>query len=149
VGAGSPLSDSVHRSHAADLDPVTLYRILALRAEVFVVEQDCAYLDPDGHDLEPGVLQLWVEDGHEVVATARLLPEGGGTRIGRVVTAAHARGRGLAARLVEHALASSPGPWVLGAQSHLAGWYGDFGFVVDGDEYLEDGIPHVPMRREA
>ena len=147
MGAGSPL---IHDRHLAELDPVTLYRLLALRAEVFVVEQRCAYLDPDGRDLEPGCRQVWFEDDGEVLATRRALPEpGGGTRIGRVVTAPAARGRGLAGELVAHVLDAHPGPWVLHAQAHLAGWYGDFGFEVEGDEFDDDGIPHVPMRRSS
>ena len=151
MGAGAPLSEvAVHDAHLASLDPVVLYGILALRAEVFVVEQACVYLDPDGRDLEAGCRQVWIEDDGDVVAALRVLAEpGGGMRIGRVVTAPAARGRGLARALVEHVLASHPGPWVLGAQSHLAGWYGDFGFEVCGDEYVDDGIPHVPMRRPA
>jgi len=142
----------IHDAHASEMSPVDLYRVLALRSEVFVVEQACVYQDLDGRDLDDGVRQLWIEgDDGSVIATLRLLPEpGGGTRIGRVVTAPASRGLGLAVRLVDHALATSDGPWVLDAQSHLAGWYSDrFGFEVSGDEFLEDGIPHVPMRRGA
>lgn len=150
LGAGSPLSEVVvHDAHLASIDPVVLYGILALRAEAFVVEQACVYLDPDGLDLEPGCRQLWIaDDGGAVVATCRVRtgPDGA-TWIGRVVTAPAARGQGLAGRLVEHALAVTDGPWALAAQAHLAGWYGDFGFEVSGEEYVEDGIPHVPMRR--
>lgn len=137
----------LHDRHVSGIPPATLYRLLRLRAEVFVVEQACAYLDLDGRDLEPGCRQLWVEEGGEVLAAARLLDEGEARRIGRVATAPRVRGRGLARLLVEHAVASSEGPWVLGAQSHLADWYRRLGFAVDGDEYDEDGIPHVPMRR--
>lgn len=150
MGARSPLSDVVvNDAHLASIHPVVLYGILALRAEVFVVEQACAYLDPDGLDLEPGCRQLWIADGDDVLATCRVRRSGNETWIGRVVTAPAARGRGLAGRLVEHALATTDGPWALGAQSHLAGWYRDFGFEVSGEEYVEDGIPHVPMRRPA
>jgi ElaA protein len=137
----------LHDRHVSGIPPATLYRLLRLRAEVFVVEQACAYLDLDGRDLEPGCRQLWVEDGGEVVATARLLDDGDARRIGRMATAPSVRGRGLARLLVERAVATSDGPWVLDAQSHLADWYGGIGFEVDGDEFLEDGIPHVPMRR--
>lgn len=149
MGAGAPLSEAVvHDAHLASIDPVVLYGILALRAEVFVVEQACVYLDPDGVDLEPGCRQLWVAEGDDVVATCRVRRgDDGATWIGRVVTAPAARGRGLAGALLAHALATTDGPWALGAQAHLAGWYGDFGFSVDGDEYVEDGIPHVRMRR--
>lgn len=132
-----------------DLDPVTLYRILALRSVVFVVEQECAYLDPDGRDLEPDARQLWVERDGEVIATLRLLVDAdGAARIGRVATLPSARGDGLAALLVQRALElAGPRAVVLDAQSYLVGWYARFGFAADGPEYLEDGIPHVPMRR--
>lgn len=134
---------------AADLDPVLLYRILALRSAVFVVEQDCAYLDLDGRDLEPGARQLWIERDGAVLATLRLLDDPGGVRrIGRVATAPDARGLGLAARLMTRALELADGAAVvLGAQAHLHDWYARFGFVQDGEQYLEDGIAHVPMRR--
>ena len=132
----------------AELDPATAYRILQLRSDVFVVEQDCAYLDPDGRDLEPDARQLWIERAGEVVATLRLLRDPDGcARVGRVATARSARGEGLAAQLMERALQLSPGtPVVLGAQAYLEGWYGRFGFVRDGADYVEDGIAHVPMR---
>jgi ElaA protein len=131
-----------------ELDARTLYGILALRAAVFVVEQDCAYLDPDGRDLEPAARQVWVAQDGAVVATLRVLRDPDGTaRIGRVATAAAARGAGHAAAMMRHALALVPdGDVVLGAQAYLEDWYRQFGFVRDGDDYVEDGIPHVPMR---
>lgn len=139
-----------------DLDAATLYRILRLRAEVFVVEQDCPYLDPDGRDDEPGTRHCWVADGADgagVAAYLRLLTDGvaddADRRIGRVVTAPRARGRGHAAALVAHALRlAGPRPVVLDAQSHLVDWYARHGFAVDGAEFVEDGIPHTPMRRQ-
>jgi ElaA protein len=139
---------ALHDRPVGEIDPVVLYRILRLRSEVFVVEQACVYLDPDGRDLEPAARQLWLEDERgEVVATARVLADGGAHRIGRIATAPHQRGAGLAARLVEHFLASYPGPWRLDAQTQLTSWYEGFGFVVDGPEYDDDGILHVPMVR--
>jgi ElaA protein len=133
----------------AELDAVTLYRILALRSAVFVVEQDCPYLDADGRDLEPGARLLWTEDAGQIMSTLRLLRDGDGFRIGRVATALDARGRGLAAALMSRALELSGGAAVvLDAQSHLSDWYSRFGFAADGPDFLEDGIPHTPMRRE-
>jgi len=131
-----------------NLDIVTLHEILRLRQDVFVVEQGCAYPDIDGRDLEPGTVQFWAGQG-SVDATLRLLREPDGTeRIGRVVTAKAARGQGLAARLIEAAIAETRSPRIaLGAQAHLEQWYARFGFVRSGDEYLEDRIPHVPMTR--
>jgi ElaA protein len=138
----------VHDASVADLDPVTLYRLLALRSAVFVVEQNCVYLDPDGRDLEPSARQLWIERDGDVVATLRLLiDDDRAARIGRVATARDARSAGLAARLMRRALQlSGEREVVLGAQSYLETWYAGFGFVRDGDDYLDDGIPHLPMR---
>lgn len=135
----------------AELDPATLYRILALRSAVFVVEQTCVYLDLDGRDLEPSARQLWIEEpSGEVLATLRLLVDADGQyRIGRVATAVEARSRGLAARLMDRALEIiGDGPAALEAQSYLVDWYARFGFAASGAEYLEDGIPHTPMTRE-
>lgn len=141
----------IHAAPLAELEPVTLYRILALRAEVFVVEQDCAYLDPDGRDLEPEAVQLWAERDGELVATLRLLRDGDGrARIGRVATARGTRDRGIAAALMRRAIElTGPVEIVLNAQTYLAQWYARFGFAADGAEFVEDGIPHVPMRRPA
>ena len=140
----------VHAAPTNELDPRTLYAILRLRSEVFVVEQSCAYLDPDGRDLEPGCVQLWIEAGSgSVVATARLLAEpGGGHRIGRVCTAPAARQRGLGAALMVAALERcGDAPVVLAAQSQLTSWYEQFGFETTGHEFLDDGIPHTEMIR--
>lgn len=136
----------------AELDPVVLYRILGLRVDVFVVEQNCPYPDMDGRDLEPDARQLWIEDDDgAVLATLRLLRDrDGAARIGRVATAKHARGRGLAAELMRRALdLAANTDVVLGAQAYLVDWYTGFGFARDGADYVEDGIPHVPMRRPA
>jgi ElaA protein len=127
-----------------------LHDILRLRCDVFVVEQACAYADVDGRDTEPGTRHIWVADGPDepILAYLRTLTEPDGTvRIGRVVTAPAARGRGLAARLVEHVGTTVPAPLTLEAQSHLAAWYVGLGYEATGPEYVEDGIPHVPMRR--
>jgi ElaA protein len=139
----------VQEAVVAALDPVTLYRILALRSEVFVVEQDCVYADLDGRDLEPDARQLWIEQDGAVVATLRLLRDPDGrARIGRVATAASARGSGLAAALMRRALElAGDREIVLDAQTYLFDWYRRFGFVRDGADYVDDGIPHVPMRR--
>ena len=140
---------ALHDRTFSELTPQELYAILRLRAEVFVVEQTSAYLDPDGRDLEPTARQLWVEDDEgAVTATARVLDDGDARRIGRIATRADQRGKGIAAQLIEHFLATTNAPWRLSAQSHLADWYATFGFTVDGPEYDDgDGIPHVPMLR--
>jgi ElaA protein len=136
----------------ADLDVLTAYRLWALRAQVFVVEQDCPYLDLDGRDLEPTARHLWVEQDGLPVATLRMLEDSHAgevvLRIGRVVTAPEARGQGLAAGLVRAALdVAGERTVVLDAQSHLVDWYAGFGFAPSGRGFLDDGIPHTPMRR--
>jgi ElaA protein len=125
----------------------TLYGILRLRAEVFVVEQECPYLDVDGRDLEPGCVQLWVEEGGAVVATARLLAEPEGHRIGRVCTAPSRRSRGIGAEVVKAAIElAGSGPITIDAQSQLSDWYAAFGFEPTGRVFVEDGISHTEMR---
>jgi ElaA protein len=131
---------------AGDLTAAQLHGILRLRAEVFVVEQDCVYLDPDGRDVEPATRHLWIEDDGQVVACLRVLSEtDGGSSIGRVATTPAQRSRGLAAELVKEALADTPRPVRIKAQTYLVDWYARFGFEVSGDPFLEDGIPHTPM----
>jgi ElaA protein len=134
-----------------ELDAGTLYRILVLRSAVFVVEQNCVYLDPDGRDLEPESRQLWIESDGAMLATLRLLRDpDGSARIGRVATAPSARSSGLASQLMRRAMnLSAAVPIVLDAQTYLLEWYARFGFVRAGEEYLDDGIPHVTMRRPA
>jgi ElaA protein len=127
----------------------TAYRIWQLRVAVFVVEQKCPYQELDGRDLEPEARHVWVEDGETVVGCLRILREDDGDyRIGRLCVAEWARNSGLAARLMHAAIdevASTPA--VLDAQSHVSGWYARFGFSPAGPEFVEDGIPHIPMRR--
>jgi ElaA protein len=134
----------------AALTPFEVYALCRLRVDVFVVEQECPYPELDGRDTEPGTVHLWFERDGEVLATIRVLDDGGTRAIGRVATAVPARSAGLAARLVERGIELCAGyPITLGAQAHLEGWYERFGFRRSGPGYVEDGIPHVPMRREA
>ncbi len=143
-----------HHRVLADCDPETLYRILWLRVRVFVVEQNAAYEDLDCRDLEPGAELMWAEEDGEVLSTVRILREDDGLRIGRVATAPAARSRGVASELMRRSVErcgeiDRGAPILLGAQSHLVGWYSRFGFAVSGEEYSEDGIPHLPMTRAA
>ena len=144
-----PSAPAVHVASFGDLDAGTAYDLWRLRQDVFVVEQECAYPDLDGRDREPGTRHVWVEDDGVPVGYLRVLDDPGHARIGRVVVARSHRGRGLADVLVRVALdLVGDNPSVLDAQSYLAGWYGRFGYVATGPEFLDDGIPHVPMRRE-
>jgi ElaA protein len=141
--------------HHSDLGKEQLYAILKLRSEVFVVEQRCAYLDPDGQDLDGDTCHLMGWDGDQLVAYLRLLDpqsQGGDVVIGRVLTAPAGRGKGLGHAMMEQALKHAEKHWpqvpiYLSAQAHLQGYYGRYGFVVAGEEYLEDDIPHIGMRR--
>ena len=148
----APLPEiAVQAAPVAEIPPVLLYRILQLRVAVFVVEQRAAYPEIDGRDVEPGAVLLWAsDDDGEVLGTARLLRDPGGVaRIGRVATADRARATGVGAALMRRALElRGEGPTVLDAQQHLADWYARFGFAVSGASFVEDDIPHVPMRRD-
>ena len=142
-------SPRLRRASFAELTPFEVYGLCRLRVDVFVVEQECPYPELDGRDVEPATVHLWFESGGEVVATIRILDDGATRVIGRVATAAAFRGQGLSARLIEEGIAlCGDAPITLGAQAHLEGWYERFGFRRSGPGYVEDGIPHVPMRRE-
>jgi ElaA protein len=141
---------AVRTARFADLDAGTLYALLRLRVDVFVVEQRSAYPETDGRDDEPGTRHLWLDHDGAPVAYLRLLAEpDGAARIGRVCTARAHRGTGHAARLVAAALdLAGERVCVLDAQTYVAAFYERFGFERTGPEYLDDdGIPHVPMRR--
>lgn len=135
-----------------------VYDLLRLRSEVFVLEQRCAYLDPDGKDRLSGVHHLLGRDGDGALAAyLRLLPPGASfaeASLGRVATSPAHRGRGLGEALLVEGLRVAarlwPGqPITIGAQAHLAAWYARHGFVTFGEPFDEDGIPHVHMRRTA
>ncbi|WP_433202232.1 GNAT family N-acetyltransferase [Nocardia sp. CA-107356] len=143
---------ALKRSWALDLDTATLYQLLKLRVEVFVVEQKCAYPELDGLDLLPETRHFWLDDEGEVISTLRLLEEHENGvksfRIGRLCTAVPARGHGYTTRLVQAALAEAGSATVrLSAQTYLVDMYAKFGFKPDGEEFEEDGIMHLPMRR--
>jgi predicted GNAT family N-acyltransferase len=122
-----------------------------LRRVVFIEEQGVSVEDEvDG--LDDGAIHLMAWTGGRPVGTARLLVKGATGKIGRVCVLAEARGTGLGAALIGAALDElrrQPGVTeaVLGAQSHATGFYGKLGFVVEGEEFLDAGIPHRTMRR--
>ena len=131
-----------------ELDARTAYLLWQLRESVFVVEQECPYAELDGRDLEPSTRHVWAADDNGPVGYLRVLDDGDHARIGRVLVARARRGQGLSSVLMRAALdLIGDRPSVLDAQSPLAGWYATFGYRQDGDEFVEDGIPHVPMRR--
>lgn len=140
----------------AQLTTHQLYELMRLRIDVFVVEQTCPYPELDGKDTFDGVYHLLGYHNDELVACARLLPAGttyDNVSIGRVVTKQSARGGGLGHKLLVEALKQCEILWPeqtidIGAQEHLTEFYACHGFNVISDSYLEDGIPHVDMRRE-
>lgn len=134
------------------MKPLVLYDMLALREAIFVVEQSCAYLELDG--LDKTAEHLLVTRGETVVSCLRVLPPEGETdhaRIGRVAVSSEWRKRGLARSMVQSAIDKMrldyPSSDIcLDAQTYLQGFYLSLGFQVCGDEFLEDGIPHIPMQ---
>lgn len=133
-----------------------MYRILALRSDVFVVEQACAYQDLDGKDEHS--FWVWAEDENGTVhATARLLPAGISYKeisIGRVCTSMESRRTGLGKLLMEECLNQCERLWgkqtiTISAQQYLLKFYNELGFVEEGEMYLEDDIPHLKMKRKA
>lgn len=137
----------------AELGVQRLYDALALRSVVFVVEQQCVFLDIDGLDPHTWHLLGEGEDGR-LQAYARLIPpglKGDDALIGRVVTSPAARGSGAGRALMAEALAACQRLWpgrsiTLHAQAHLERFYAGFGFQPVGHHYIEDGIPHIEMR---
>ncbi len=142
--------------------PADLYAALALRQRVFVVEQQCVFVDADGADEQAFHLLGWQPGeggtGRDVlVAYLRLVDPGvkfAEPSIGRVITAPEARGRGHGRALMQEGLAGAarrfPGRDLrIAAQQRLAAFYASLGFVTASTPYLEDGIPHVDMLRSA
>ena len=137
-----------------DLGVNGVYDMLALRAKVFILEQG-PYLDPDGADRHAWHLLGRDESNGELLGYLRVLDPGvkfDEVAIGRVVVDAGIRGSGVGHALMREGLAQCarcwPGrPISISAQAHLQGFYNQHGFHTVSDEYLDDGIPHVDMRR--
>ncbi len=139
--------------HYNRLNKTELYEAMRLRQEIFVVEQNCAYVDADGKDLHGWHLFGRNESGQLAVYT-RLLPVGISyadyASIGRVVADKSVRGTGAAQLLMKESIKRlkkfCPDDKIkIGAQAHLKRFYEAFGFQQSGDAYDEDGIPHIPM----
>lgn len=139
--------------HYTDLTTDELYNILKLRAEVFVVEQDCPYQDLDGRDRN--AWQIWVEDNGEVIACMRVfMYDETYSQIGRVVTSLKVRGTGVGKMMVQEGVRTAdekyPGcPILIHSQDYATGFYEKFGFRITSEPFMEDGIPHREMIREA
>jgi ElaA protein len=133
-----------------DLTVHELYALLRLRSDVFVVEQDCVFLDLDDRD-QAAVHVLALADA-SLVAYARFYDEHGELHLGRIVTDRTVRSQGAGHHLMRACVAEMtrrhPGRAIaMSAQAHLADFYSQHGFVVEGKGYLEDDIPHVRMVR--
>lgn len=139
-------SPAVHSAHFDELSARIFHDILRLRLDTFIVEQDCPYHELDGRDILAETVHLWTEADGEVISYLRMYPGDGATWIGRVVTAAAHRNRGVGANLMNAALAMASRPVRISAQARLEAWYASLGFVRCGDDFDEDGILHTPMR---
>jgi ElaA protein len=135
------------------LSPQELYDILQLRQEVFVVEQNCPYLDCDDKDQASWHL-MGRNTAGDLLCYTRLLPKGLAyadyTSIGRVASSQKARGTGAGKILMQKSIEMcfhlfGNQAIKIGAQSYLLRFYEGFGFRSTGEEYLEDGIPHTKM----
>lgn len=139
----------IHRKNFRDLSLDELYGILRLRAEVFVVEQDCPYQDLDDND--QNAAHVFITRDEEIVACCRVfLKDDGNASIGRVVNSQKVRGTGVGKTLMLEGISCArdlfPGlKCVIHAQSYAIGFYEKCGFAVCSQEFLEDGIPHKEM----
>ena len=138
--------------HYTELTRDELYEILRARAEVFVVEQNCPYQDLDNKDL--GAYHVYMREEGEIVGYLRVLDKGVSypdtASIGRVITTARGRGRGIGLTLVLEGIRVAKERFgqtalTISAQKYACGFYEKAGFVPTDIEYLEDGIPHVRM----
>ena len=135
----------------AELTPYELYNILQLRNEVFIVEQNCPYQDMDNKDLKSWHLMGIKEN--KLMAYSRLLAPGisySESSIGRIVSSPSVRKTGMGKKLVEESIKQIKNLFKtdtirIGAQLYLKTFYESYGFVQDGEIYLEDNIPHIIM----
>ncbi len=140
--------------HFEDLTVQELYAILRLRSEVFVVEQDCVFLDADNMDQACHHLMGFNENG--LVAYTRLVPAGvayNEISIGRVVNSPAYRGNGAGKALMQQSIEAcyrlfGKQPIKIGAQLYLKKFYESFGFIQCSDVYDEDGIDHIKMIKQ-
>ncbi|AAN53607.1 Protein ElaA [Shewanella oneidensis] len=152
-----PIQNSIQWQNLSfnQLNANTLYDILKLRVDVFVVEQACAYPELDDKDRHPETQHLMgLSPQGELLAYARVLPPGLSyleASIGRVVISPAGRGQGLATPLMQQAIEAALTAWPeagiqIGAQEYLNAFYQKLGFHACSEVYLEDGIPHIDMR---
>lgn len=138
----------------SELNVAELYKILQLRSQVFVVEQQCAYQDCDGKDVESFHLTGWRHD--ELIAYCRIIPKGisytDAVSIGRVLAAPSVRRKNIGKLLMAKALEEVQNlfgnvPLKISAQVYLRHFYESFAFITKGEAYFEDGIEHIAMEK--
>lgn len=138
----------------AELDTLTLYSMLQLRVDVFVVEQNCPYPELDDKDLHPQTRHIILKKGDKVIAYSRVLAPGvsfdGFPGIGRVCVSQTARRLGLGRVLMDKTLDVAVQYWPdmdihISAQCYLQQFYQESGFESASEPYLEDDIPHLKM----
>ena len=140
-----------HIKRFNELSNRELYQILQLRNEVFVVEQNCVYQDADAKDYD--AYHLFLKKDGQITAYTRLFKSGDyfdKASIGRVVVHPKFRKQNLGKKLMQKAVQymteNLKEPMIeISAQTYLRKFYNDLGFKVIGDEYLEDGLPHIRM----
>lgn len=138
-------------SPLSELSALQAHALFKLRVDVFVVEQQCAYPEIDDTDADENTRHLlaWDEDGSTLLGCARVFPTKTGSRFGRFVVSPAARGTGLGPEIVRAGIAYTerfPGNLEIEAQSGLADYYAGFGFIAEGEEFLDAGIAHILMR---
>lgn len=167
---------SAHPLH--ELSALDVHQLYKLRVDVFVHEQQCPYAEIDDTDAHPDTLHILARRNGEIVGTARVFPSAHGTgdnaaefadfgvpagtpvtQFGRFALHPSVRGAGIGKLIMAEALRLSPGaalddaaapaPFYLEAQAGLVGYYGGYGFVPCGEEFDDEGVPHVPMIRTA
>ncbi len=132
-----------------ELSTAVLHGLLRLRSDVFIVEQGIIYADIDGKDLRSSTTHFWVSEDGDIASCLRVVPEGSGARVGRVCTRHSRRRLGYGIALLKSAVQEYGGaPLILDGQLAVVDFYRAAGFVPAGPEFIDDGIPHVPMRWE-
>lgn len=143
-----------HILRFSEIDTYTLYALLKLRVDVFVVEQNCPYPELDEKDLHPETRHILLKKGDKILGYSRILPPGVSFKdapgVGRVCVAQTARRLGLGELVVAKAIATAKEGWPgldihISAQCYLQRFYESMGFVAASEPYLEDDIPHLKM----
>ncbi|MDX1640616.1 MAG: GNAT family N-acetyltransferase [Balneolaceae bacterium] len=140
----------IHALSMDDLSVLDLYKMLKLRQDIFIIEQDCIYDDID--NIDPFCEHLLLKDGNKVIACSRIVPAGkkfDDPSIGRIAVDKNYRGRSLGKKLVQKSLdilsKTNTDAVIIEAQSYLLAFYESLGFQKTSDAYPVDGIPHNKM----